>query len=106
MIPGSPKVASEEKDGTAREALLAAQENRPLLSVTRAARLLGKSTDTIYRWLNGGRLSARKVGGRWLIYRDSVEAQWSAEVVQAQHDEAGQQRRGGLPARGESPRRG
>lgn len=92
MIPGFPKVASEEDDVTAREALLTRQENRPVLSVTRAARLLGKSTDTIYRWLNAGRLSARKVGGRWLIYRDSVEAQWSADVVEAQPDEAGKQK--------------
>lgn len=47
-----------------------------------AARLLGKSSDTIYRWLDAGRLASRKVGGRWLIYRDSVEAQWSAAVVE------------------------
>jgi excisionase family DNA binding protein len=86
MIPGFPKVPSDEDDVTAGEALLATQENRPVLSVTRAARLLGKSTDTIYRWLNAGRLSARKVGGRWLIYRDSVEKQWSAEIVEPQDE--------------------
>ena len=52
------------------------------LAVERAARLLGKSKDTIYRWLEEGKLSGRKVGGRWIIYQDSVEAAWEAEVVE------------------------
>ncbi len=60
-------------------ALLAAEEKRTVLSV---ARLLGKSKDTIYRWLEEGKLSGRKVGGRWIIYQDSVEAAWEAEVVE------------------------
>lgn len=65
-------------------AILAEEERREVMSVARAARLLGKSNDTIYRWLAEGQLAGRKVGGRWLIYRDSVEAAWSAGAVERQ----------------------
>jgi excisionase family DNA binding protein len=64
-----------------RMALLAAEENREVLTVALASRLLGTSRDTIYRWLNEGRLAGRKVGGRWIVYRDSVEAEWAAGTV-------------------------
>jgi excisionase family DNA binding protein len=60
---------------------LAAEEKRELVTVAVAARLLGKSRDTIYRWLEGGRLAGRKVGGRWLVYKDAVEKEWQAGVV-------------------------
>lgn len=63
-------------------ALLAAEEKRDLLTVARAARLLGKSRDTIYRWLNEGRLEGRRVGGRWLVYGDAVEAKWREGLVE------------------------
>lgn len=63
-------------------ALLAAEEKREALTVALAARLLGKSRDTIYRWLAEGRLAGRKVGGRWLVYRDSVEAEWRTGLVE------------------------
>jgi len=83
VIPKVERLPDEEEETmTVPVALLAAEENREVLSVTRAARLLGKSPDSIYRWLDAGRLAGRKVGGRWLIYRDSVEAQWSAAVVE------------------------
>jgi excisionase family DNA binding protein len=65
-------------------AVLVREEKREAMSVARAARLLGKSDDTIYRWLAEGQLGGRKVGGRWLIYRDSVEAAWSAGAVERQ----------------------
>ena len=63
-------------------AQLAAEEKREALTVALAARLLGKSRDTIYRWLDEGRLAGRKVWGRWLVYRDSVEAEWGAGLVE------------------------
>lgn len=63
-------------------ALLAVEEKREALTVALAARLVGKSRDTIYRWLDEGRLAGRKVGGRWLVYRDSVEAEWRAGLVE------------------------
>src|SRR3989338_6807231 len=44
-------------------ALLAAEEKREALTVALAARLLGKSGDTIYRWLAGGPLAGRQGGG-------------------------------------------
>ena len=56
-----------------------------MLSVARAARLLGKSKDTIYRWLEEGKLSGCKAGGRWIIYQDSVEAAWEAAVVEREY---------------------
>lgn len=90
VIESVPKLAGADK-GKAKEgrrrfqqelALLAAEEKRAVLSVAKAARLLGKSQDTIYRWLEEGKLSGRKVGGRWIIYGDSVEAAWEAAVVE------------------------
>jgi len=67
---------------TEKLALLAAEENRELLTVAVAARLLGKSRDTIYRWLSEGHLAGRKVGGRWLVYKDAVEKEWKAGLVE------------------------
>lgn len=63
-------------------ALLAAEEKREALTVALAARLLGKSRDTIYRWLAEGRLAGRKVGGCWLVYRDAVDKEWKAGLVE------------------------
>lgn len=53
--------------------LLAQGEKRPAVTVLQAAHLLGKSLDTIYRWLNEGRLAGRRVGGAWLVYRDALD---------------------------------
>ena len=59
---GNP--TGEDAKGMAKEiALLAAEEKRELLTVATAGRMLGKSRDTIYRWLAEGRLAGRKVGG-------------------------------------------
>lgn len=77
----------EEARSTAEAtAQFAADEKRELVTVLQAARLLGKSRDTIYRWLTEGRLEGRKVGGRWLVYRDGVEEQWRAGFVEPQRD--------------------
>ena len=64
-----------------KRALLAQEEKRELVSATTAGQLLGKSRDTIYRWLTEGRLSGRRVGGRWLVYKDTVEKEWEAGLV-------------------------
>lgn len=80
-LPAAPK-AEEGRTMADEIALLAAEEKREALTVTLAARLLGKSGDTIYRWLGEGRLAGRKVGGRWLVYKDSVEAEWRAGLVE------------------------
>ena len=80
-LPADPQ-AEESRTMTEEIALLAAEEKREALTVALAAQLLGKSRDTIYRWLGEGRLAGRKVGGRWLVYRDSVEAQWQAGLVE------------------------
>jgi len=63
-------------------ALLAEREKRRVVSVALAARLVGRSRDTIYRWLEEGKLSGRKVGGRWIVYQDSIEAEWEAGLVE------------------------
>ncbi|MGH9804498.1 MAG: helix-turn-helix domain-containing protein [Candidatus Acidiferrales bacterium] len=52
------------------------------MTVLQAAQLLGKSRDTIYRWLNEGRLAGRRVGGAWLVYRDALDDEWSAGLVE------------------------
>ena len=62
--------------------LLAQGEKRPAVTVLQAAQLLGKSRDTIYRWLDEGRLAGRRVGGAWLVYRDALEDEWSAGLVE------------------------
>lgn len=84
---GEPHSSGEDKRTmTEKMALLAAEEKREALTVALAARLLGKSRDTIYRWLAEGRLAGRKVGGRWLVYRDSVNAEWEAGLVEPQRE--------------------
>ncbi len=70
----------------AKRALLAEEEKRELVSAETAGRLLGKSRDTIYRWLVEGRLAGRRVGGRWLVYKDTVEKEWEAGVVGREED--------------------
>lgn len=83
MIPVVPRYGEREEESVPRGvALLAAEEKREVVTVALAARLLGKSRDTIYRWMNEGRLAGRKVGGRWIVYRDSVEAEWRTGLVQ------------------------
>ncbi|MFQ5664647.1 MAG: helix-turn-helix domain-containing protein [Terriglobia bacterium] len=81
-----PKQREENGALAPPKALLAAEENREVLTVALAARLLGKSPDTIYRWLSEGRLAGRKVGGRWLVYRDSVDVEWRAGLVEPEKD--------------------
>lgn len=44
------------------------------LDVRAAARLAGRTTETIRRWVWSGRLSARKRGSRLVISRGDVEA--------------------------------
>ena len=69
--------------------LLAQGEKRAAITVLQAARLLGKSRDTIYRWLNEGRLAGRRVGGAWLVYRDSLDDEWSAGLVEKEKRKRG-----------------
>lgn len=61
--------------------LLAEQDERDLLDVTAAARLLGKSRPSIYRYLEEGRLGGRKIGARWYVFRDTVDRWWEAGLV-------------------------
>ncbi len=76
-----PKKSEESPEFEARRALLALEEKRELVSAATAGKMLGKSRDTIYRWLTEGRLGGRRVGGRWLVYKDSVEKEWEAGLV-------------------------
>ena len=76
-----PKKSQEPPGFEAKRALLAEEEKRELVSATTAGQLLGKSRDTIYRWLSEGRLAGRRVGGRWLVYKDTVEKEWEAGLV-------------------------
>ena len=62
--------------------LLAQGEKRTSITALQAALLLGKSRDTIYRWLNEGKISGRRVGGAWLVYRDSLEDEWRGGLVE------------------------
>ncbi len=78
---GSQNRAKEEGEA---KPLLGKKEQREAVTVDLAARLLGKSRDTVYRWLDEGRLAGRKVGGTWLVYRDTIEEEWRAGLVEHQ----------------------
>jgi excisionase family DNA binding protein len=47
---------------------------RDELDIRAAARLTGRSTETVRRWVWSGRLRARKLGKRLLVLRSDVEA--------------------------------
>jgi excisionase family DNA binding protein len=44
------------------------------LSPSEVARRLGTSTRTVQRWITTGRLPARRVGGRWRVAFDAIDA--------------------------------
>src|SRR5436190_15129437 len=44
------------------------------LSPREAASRLGTTTRTIQRWIGAGRLPARRVGGRWRVASDALDA--------------------------------
>ena len=77
---GSQNQVKEEEN----KSLLGKKDQREAVTVDLAARLLGKSRDTVYRWLDEGRLAGRKVGGTWLVYRDTIEEEWRAGLVEHQ----------------------
>src|SRR5438132_1811811 len=47
---------------------------RDELDIRAAARLTGRSTETVRRWVWSGRLRARKLGKRLFVLRSDVEA--------------------------------
>lgn len=81
--------------------LLAEQDERDLVDVATAARLLGKSRPSIYRYLEEGRLGGRKVGARWYVFRDAVDLWWEAGLVEQSHPEHYPARAKGKPKREE-----
>jgi excisionase family DNA binding protein len=44
------------------------------LSTSRAAARIGASTRSLQRWIASGRLPARRVGGRWRVASDALDA--------------------------------
>jgi excisionase family DNA binding protein len=44
------------------------------LSPSQAAARIGATTRTVQRWIAGGRLPARRVGGRWRVAIDAIDA--------------------------------
>ena len=49
-------------------------DDRPELSPSAAARVLGTSVRTVQRWIVQGRLPARRVGGRWRVAYGAIDA--------------------------------
>lgn len=43
-----------------------------VLSIDQLARILRKSSVTIWRWLPRGQIPAHKIGSMWIVYRDSL----------------------------------
>src|SRR5881397_3287135 len=44
------------------------------LTPSEVARRLGTSTRSVQRWITSGRLPARRVGGRWRVAIDAIDA--------------------------------
>src|SRR5205814_4893005 len=44
------------------------------LSPSAAARRIGSTTRSVQRWIAAGRLPARRVGGRWRVASDALDA--------------------------------
>jgi excisionase family DNA binding protein len=47
-------------------------EDRNLLTVAQAARLLERSTEQVRRYLREDRLTGQRIGGQWFIERDAL----------------------------------
>jgi len=54
-------------------------DNQDYLKISEAARLIGVSQKTVYRWILAGELNANKVGGLYLINRGSLETRLAPE---------------------------
>ena len=46
---------------------------REFIEPKEAAELLAVNLETIYRWLNSGKLPGTKIGGLWRIRRSAIE---------------------------------
>jgi acetyl-CoA/propionyl-CoA carboxylase biotin carboxyl carrier protein len=57
------------------------------LSPSEAAAKIGASTRTVQRWIATGRLPARRVGGRWRVANDALDAFDAVAVRESEPDE-------------------
>ena len=46
---------------------------REVMNVEQAARYLGLSSDTMYKYLSGGKLPAFKLGNRWRLKKSTLD---------------------------------
>lgn len=58
------------------------------LSIREAAELLGRSERTLRHLAQNGRMPARRIGSRWVVRRDDLEAWARGEGSQSTHDES------------------
>lgn len=49
------------------------EQDRNLLTVAQAARLLDRSTEQVRRYLRENRLPGQRLGGQWFIDRDALQ---------------------------------
>lgn len=54
-------------------------DNKEFLKISEAARLLGVSQKTVYRWILSGELAASKMGGLHLIHREDLQSRLSVK---------------------------
>ena len=47
-------------------------DEREVVDLAEATRILGTSKPTLYRWLRAGRIRGFKAGGQWRFYRDDL----------------------------------
>jgi excisionase family DNA binding protein len=54
-------------------------DNNGFLTVEQAAELLQVHPNTVYLWLQDGKLAGAKIGGTWRIRRSDIDAFWEKE---------------------------
>jgi excisionase family DNA binding protein len=61
---------------------------REVMNVEQAARYLGVSPDTLYKYLSDGRVPAFKLGNRWRLKRTTLD-RWMERQSQTRESRAG-----------------
>jgi excisionase family DNA binding protein len=64
-------LSSQERDTQVERRQVA--ELREVMNVDQAARYLGVSPDTLYKYLSEGRLPAFKLGNRWRLKKSTLD---------------------------------
>jgi excisionase family DNA binding protein len=64
----APAVGAADRGVVPAAPLTARDLQEPLLSIADVAERCGVVEKTVWRWIKGGRLAARKLGGQWRVH--------------------------------------